>query len=188
MRRLIVSEFVTLDGIAEDPGGAEGFEHGGWAFKFERGAEGDKFKLEETMNAEAMLLGRKTYEGFASAWPERTDEVGFAEKMNGMQKYVVSSTLQEASWNNSLILSGDMADEVAALKSQSGGDILVAGSIQLASALLSAGLIDELRLMVFPTVLGSGRRLFDQGASAPALRLVESRPAGETLTCIYEPK
>jgi dihydrofolate reductase len=188
MRRLIVSEFVTLDGVAEDPGGAEAFEHGGWAFKFDRSAEGDKFKLEETMGAEAMLLGRKTYEGFASAWPERTDDVGFAEKMNGMPKYVISSTLKEASWNNSTILDGDAVKEVSKLKAQPGGDVLVAGSLRLVGALLTAGLIDELRLMVFPTVLGAGRRLFDEGASTPALRLIDSRPAGETLLCVYEPK
>ena len=104
MGRIVVSEFVTLDGVMEDPGGAEGFAHGGWAFKFERGDEGDKFKLDEVMDADAMLLGRVTYEGFAAAWPERTDEAGFAEKMNGMRKYVVSSTLCEATWNNSVVV------------------------------------------------------------------------------------
>lgn len=188
MRRLIVSEFVTLDGIVDDPGGAEDFAQGGWAFKFDRGPEGDRFKLEETMNAEAMLLGRKTYEGFAQAWPERTDEVGFAEKMNTMPKYVVSSTLQEAGWNNSTILGEDAVGEVTELKSGEGGDILVAGSIQLVGALLGADLVDELRLMVFPTVLGAGKRLFADGVAVEALRLVDSRPAGETLICVYEPK
>lgn len=186
MSRLIVSEFVTLDGIAEDPGGAEGFEHGGWAFKFERGPEGERFKLEETMQAESMLLGRKTYEGFAQAWPERTDEVGFADKMNGMPKYVVSSTLQEAGWSNSTILGGDAAEQVRHLKAGSEGDILVAGSLQLVTELLQVHLVDELRLMVYPTVLGTGKRLFD-GVHVPSLRLTDSRPAGETLICVYEP-
>jgi dihydrofolate reductase len=188
MRKLIVSEFVTLDGVMDDPGGSEGLKGGGWAFRFERGPEGDKFKLDETMQAEALLLGRVTYEGFASAWPGRTDEVGFADKMNGMQKYVVSSTLREATWNNTTIISGDLTEEVAKLKAQPGGNLLVAGSRQLVQALLAADLIDELRLMVYPTVLGSGKRLFDEGGGGQDLRLTESRAAGETLICIYEPK
>ena len=116
--RLVVSEFLTLDGVMEDPGGAEGFPGGGWAFRFERGPEGDKFKLDELMAADALLLGRKTYEGFARAWPSMTDEVGFAAKMNSMRKYVVSSTLQHAEWNNSTILSGDIVGEISRLKHQ----------------------------------------------------------------------
>jgi dihydrofolate reductase len=188
MRKLIVSEFVTLDGVMDDPGGSDGLEGGGWAFQFERGAEGNKFKLDETLQADALLLGRITYEGFAAAWPGRSDEMGFAEKMNGMPKYVVSRTLQEATWNNTTIISGDVAAEVAKLKAQPGGDLLVAGSGQLVRALLAAELIDELRLMVYPIVLGTGKRLFDGGGGAKALRLSESRPAGETLICIYEPK
>ena len=131
MGRIVVSEFVTLDGVIEDPGGAEGFAHGGWAFKFERGAEGDKFKLDEVMEADAMLLGRVTYEGFAQAWPERTDEAGFADKMNGMRKYVVSSTLTDPAWNNSVVIRGDLAEEVAKVKAEQAGDILVAGSRRL---------------------------------------------------------
>ena len=109
MSKLVVSEFVTLDGVLEDPGGSEGFDRGGWAFQFERGPEGDKFKLDEALAADALLLGRKTYEGFAEAWPSRTDEVGFAEKMNTMPKYVVSTTLDEAGWNNSTVIKGDVA-------------------------------------------------------------------------------
>ena len=108
MRRIVVSEFMSVDGVMEDPGGAEGFDRGGWAFQFDRGSEGDKFKLDEVMDAEAMLLGRVTYEGFAAAWPERTDDAGFADKMNSMQKFVVSNTLQSADWNNSTIVSGDV--------------------------------------------------------------------------------
>ena len=157
MRRIVVTEFVSLDGVMEDPGGAEGTPDGGWAFKFERGPEGDKYKFDELMAADAMLLGRVTYQGFAQAWPSMTDEVGFADKMNGMRKYVVSSTLEQAEWKNSQILRGDVADEVRKLKAQEGGDILVAGSAQLAHALQDADLVDEYRLMVYPTVLGSGQ-------------------------------
>jgi dihydrofolate reductase len=175
MSRIVVSEFVSLDGVMEDPGGAEGTSYGGWAFKFERGPDGDKYKLDELMAADAMLLGRVTYQGFAQAWPSITDEVGFADKMNGMRKYVVSSTLEQADWNNSEILRGDVADEVRKLKAQPGGDILVAGSARLAHALQAADLVDEYRLMVYPTVLGSGKRLFPDGGRPGGLALVEAR-------------
>jgi dihydrofolate reductase len=181
MRKLIVSEFVTLDGVMEDPGGAEGFERGGWALRFERGPEGDKFKLDEVLEADAMLLGRTTYEGFAEAWPSRTDDVGFADKMNSMAKYVVSTTLEEAAWKNSTVLTRDVAGEVRRLKEQPGGDILVAGSGQLVRALQRNDLVDEYRLMVFPIVLGSGKRLFEEGSESQALQLVDTRPAGEVV-------
>jgi len=164
MGRIVVSEFVTLDGVMEDPGGAETFAHGGWAFKFERGPEGDKFKLDEVMEADAMLLGRLTYEGFAQAWPERTDEAGFAGKMNGMRKYVVSSTLADPTWNNSVVVRGELAEEAAKLKAEHDGDILVAGSRQLVQGLTERHLVDEYRLMVFPTLLGSGKKLFEGAA------------------------
>ena len=178
MSKLVVSEFVTLDGVMEDPGGAEGFDRGGWAFKFERGPEGDKFKLDEVLAAGGLLLGRKTYEGFAAVWPTVTDEVGFAEKMNTMPKYVVSTTLADPEWNNSTVIKGDVAAEVARLKEEAGGDILVAGSGQLVETLMQHDLVDEFRLMVFPVVLGSGKRLFPDGADTTAFRLVEARPAG----------
>jgi dihydrofolate reductase len=178
MSKLVVSEFVTLDGVMEDPGGAEGFDRGGWAFKFERGPDGDKFKLDEVLAAGALLLGRKTYQGFAAVWPTVTDEVGFAEKMNTMPKYVVSTTLAEPEWNNSTVIKGDVAAEVARLKEEAGGDILVAGSGQLVGMLMQHDLVDEFRLMVFPVVLGSGKRLFPDGADATSFRLVEARPAG----------
>jgi dihydrofolate reductase len=187
MGRIVVSEFVSLDGVIEDPGGAEGTAGGGWAFKFERGPDGDKYKLDELMDAEAMLLGRVTYEGFAQAWPSITDEVGFADKMNGMPKYVVSSTLEKAEWNNSRILRGDVAVEVRAMKDQLGGDIVVAGSARLVHALQKADLVDEYRLMVYPTVLGSGKRLFADGGRASALRLVEARPAGAVAIMTLHP-
>ena len=128
MARLVVSQFISIDGVVEDPGGSEEFERGGWAFRFERGAEGDKFKLDEVMGADALLLGRTTYEGFAAAWPSRT---GFADKFNGMPKYVVSSTLSDPGWSNSQVISGDVAAEVATLKERHDGDLLVNGSVQL---------------------------------------------------------
>jgi dihydrofolate reductase len=187
MRRVVVSEFLTLDGVMEDPGGAESFERGGWAFQFDRGPEGDKFKLDEVLDAGAMLLGRTTYEGFAEAWPSRTDDAGFADKMNGMAKYVVSSTLQSADWSNSTVLTGDVVEEVTRLKEGEGADILVFGSARLARTLLEHGLVDELRLMLFPVVLGRGKRLFEDGGEPKSLRLVESRPAGATLILIYAP-
>jgi dihydrofolate reductase len=181
MSKLVVSEFVTLDGVMEDPGGSEGFDRGGWAFQFERGPEGDKFKLDEALAADALLLGRKTYEGFAEAWPSRTDEVGFAEKMNTMPKYVVSTTLDEAGWNNSTVIKGDVAKEVARLKQEPGGNILVYGSGELVRTLMEHDLVDELVLMVFPVVLGSGKRLFQDGVDRTALKLVETKPAGSVV-------
>ena len=179
--KLVVSEFVTLDGVMEDPGGAEGFDRGGWAFKFDRGVEGDKFKLDEVLTAEAMLLGRKTYEGFAAAWPDRTDEAGFADKMNSMPKYVVSRTLTDASWNNTTIISSDVADRVAKLKAKPGGDLLVAGSGELVHELAGHDLVDEYRLMVFPIVLGAGHRLFRGGLAAAPLKVVEVTQAGDVV-------
>jgi dihydrofolate reductase len=186
MRRVIVSEFVTLDGVMEDPGGAEGFERGGWAFRYERGAEGDQFKLDEVMEADAMLLGRVTYQGFAEAWPDRTDEAGFADKMNSMPKYVVSNSLESADWNNSTVIRGDVAAEIAALKQGPGGDLLVAGSGTLVDTLRRHDLVDEYRLMVFPVVLGTGKRLFADG-DMNSLRLVETQPTGEVVILRLEP-
>ena len=174
MGRIVVTEFVSLDGVFEDPGGAEGFEHGGWSFSFNRGEDGDAFKLEELRASDAQLLGRVTYEGFARAWPSIADEQGFAAKMNEMPKYVVSSTLTDAAWTNSTVIG--LAD-VAGLKDRYAGDILVAGSGQLVRGLTDAGLVDEYRLMVFPVVLGSGRRLFD-GVKLTRLNLAGSTPVG----------
>jgi|SRR4051794_3565036 len=188
MGRIVVTEFITLDGVIEDPGGSEGWEKGGWAFQFDRGQEGDQFKLDETIESEAMLLGRRTYEGFAAAWPSRDDEMGFARKMNGMPKYVVSSTLTDPVWENTTVLSGELAESVRRLKGEVDGMILVAGSAQLVEALREAGLVDEYRLMIFPVVLGSGTRLFGEGGSGTtAMRVVESRPAGATLIVRLEP-
>jgi dihydrofolate reductase len=171
---LVVSEFVTLDGVMEDPGGAEGFERGGWAFRYPRG-EADTYKLDELMKADALLLGRFTYEGFAEAWPEREGTGEFGEKMNSMPKFVVSSTLEHAGWKNTTVLSGELGDEVAGLVSRFEGDILVSGSAQLVRELLALGLVDELRLMVFPVILGAGKRLFADGPSELGLVLVDAR-------------
>jgi len=187
MGRIVVTEFVSLDGVMEDPGGSENFEHGGWSFEFERGEEGDRFKLEEALEADALLLGRVTYEGFAEAWPSRSGE--FADKFNEMPKYVVSSTLEEAEWNNSTVLEGDVAEAVSELR-QDGpdGDIVVHGSAQLVQALLEHELVDELRLMVFPVVLGSGKRLFGETSDKRRLRLADSKIVGDDVTIlVYEP-
>ncbi len=186
MRKVIVSEFITLDGVMEDPGGADHFERGGWAFQFERGPEGDKFKLDEVMEAGALLLGRKTYEGFAAAWPSRTGE--FADKMNGMPKYVVSTTLDHAGWNNTTVIKGDVAGEVAKLKAGPGQDILIAGSGQLIHHLMQHDLIDEYRLMVYPVILGKGQRLFEPGNSRRDLHLAEIKPVRSgILILVYHP-
>lgn len=188
MGRIVVTEFVSLDGVIEAPGGGEDYRHAGWTFEIDRGKEGDAFKLDELHEAEAQLLGRVTYEGFAAAWPTIEDEAGFAEKMNAMPKYVVSSTLREASWNNSTILSGDVAEEVAKLKREVDGAILVAGSAQLVQAMIEHDLVDELRLMVFPVLLGSGKRLFGEVAEKKSLRLVSSRELGDGIALLtYEP-
>jgi dihydrofolate reductase len=182
--KIVISQFVTVDGVIEDPGGSEGFERGGWAFQFERGPEGDQFKLDELMAADVLLLGRVTYEGFAEAWPSRSGD--FADKFNNMPKYVVSTTMDEATWNNSTLIK-DAVVEVAELKEEHGGDILVNGSAQLVQTLTENDLVDEYRLMVFPVVLGSGKRLVDATSKAVPLRLVDSKPAGECFIHIYQP-
>jgi dihydrofolate reductase len=177
MGKIVVTEFVSLDGVMEDPGGAEGFKHGGWTFEIARGDEGDKFKLDETMASAALLLGRVTYKGFADAWPSRTGE--FADKFNTMPKYVVSSTLEDPSWTNTTVLTGDPVAAVVKLKQEVDGEIVVHGSAQLAQTLLEHDLVDELRLMVFPVVLGSGKRLFGKTSAKKPLRLVDSKIVGD---------
>jgi dihydrofolate reductase len=184
MGRIVVTEFVSLDGVMEDPGGAEGFEHGGWSFEISRGEEGDRFKLEETMSSDALLLGRVTYEGFAAAWPSREGE--FADRFNSMPKYVVSSTLERPDWSNTTVLRGDLSEEVARLRAAHEGDVVVHGSATLVQALLDRDLVDELRLMVFPVVLGGGKRLFGTSAKKP-LRLVDSKVVGDGVAILrYE--
>ena len=179
MGRIVVTEFVSLDGVMEAPGGGENYKHAGWTFEINRGGEGDKFKLDELTEADAQLLGRVTYEGFAAAWPTMNDEAGFADKMNAMPKYVVSSTLQSADWNNSTILSGNFVEEIKKLKEDVDGVILVAGSAQLVQALVEHDLVDELRLMVFPVVLGSGKRLFGEATDKKSLKLVDTKIVGD---------
>jgi dihydrofolate reductase len=178
MGKIVATEFISLDGVIEDPGGAEDFEHGGWTFAIPRGEEGDEFKLGELEEAEAQLLGRVTYEGFAAAWPTMEDEVGFAEKMNSMPKYVYSTTLTAADWQNSTIVSGDFATSIAKVKEEVGGVILVAGSAQLVQGLIAADLLDELRLMVFPVILGGGKRLFAEDGRKVPLALADARTIG----------
>lgn len=185
MSRIVVSEFVTLDGVAQDPGGAGEFPQGGWAFKFDRGPEGDRFKLDETLTAAALLLGRRTYEGFADAWPSRAGE--FADKMNTMPKYVASTTLETTQWNNSTVIREAVPARVQQLKHELDGDILVVGSTQLVQTLIAEDLVDEYRLMIFPTVLGTGQALFPSGGTPADLRIADLRRAGETMLMIAHP-
>jgi len=186
MGRIVVTEFVSLDGVVEAPGGGEDFEHGGWSFAISRGEEGDKFKLDETLKSEALLLGRVTYEGFAAAWPSRTDE--FADKFNNMPKYVVSSTLENPEWNNSKVLKGDVVEKVSKLKEEQDGDIVVHGSPTLVQTLVEHDLVDEFHLMVFPVVLGSGKRLFGKTSDKKSLKLADSKMVGDGVAIlVYEP-
>jgi dihydrofolate reductase len=192
MGRIVVSEFVSVDGVMEDPGGSEGTRNAGWTFRFDRGDDGDRFKLDEVLDAGALLLGRVTYQGFASAWPTIEDAVGFAAKMNAMPKYVVSNTLadDDADWNNSAILRGDAVAEVTALKATFDGDLLVNGSASLVQLLAAHGLVDEYRLMVFPVLLGSGKRLFGDLDEAPFLDLDSVQTVGNDgiVVLTYHPR
>jgi dihydrofolate reductase len=186
MGKLVVTQFVSLDGVFEDPGGAEGYEYGGWTFEYDRGEEGDKFKFDELMDAEVQLFGRVTYEGFAAAWPSR--EGAFAEKINTAPKYVVSTTLTDPEWQNTTVISSDVIGAITELKEQTAGAILVAGSGTLVGTLLEAGAVDELRLMVFPTILGRGKRLFPDGIDRLKFKLTQSRQVGPdgVLVQVYE--
>ena len=184
MGKLVVTEFVTLDGVMEDPGGAEG-GRGGWAFKFEQGPDGQKFKYDELMASDAQLLGRVTYEGFAKAWPTMEGTGDFGEKMNEMPKFVVSRTLKSAEWNNTTVLTGNVAEEVGKLKAQFSGDVLVAGSAMLVQSLLAENLVDELHLMVFPTLLGAGKRLFSDGVDTTSFDLVETKQTGSVVILTF---
>ncbi|HWC39984.1 MAG TPA: dihydrofolate reductase family protein [Acidimicrobiales bacterium] len=175
MGKLVVTEFVSVDGVFEDPGGAEDYEHGAWTFEYDRGEDGNQFKLDELMEAEVHLLGRVTYEGFAAAWPSREGE--FAERLNSAKKVVVSTTLTDPEWQNTTVIS-DLPGQIAELKADTDGMILVAGSGTLVRTLLEHDLVDELRLMVFPTILGRGKRIFPEGIDRLRLRLVEARTVG----------
>jgi dihydrofolate reductase len=176
MGKLVVTEFVSMDGVFEDPGGSEKYEHGGWTFEYDRGDEGNSFKMDELLDADVQLLGRVTYEGFADAWPSRDGP--FADKLNNDPKVVVSTTLENPTWKNTTIVSDDVVGRISKLKEDTDGSILVAGSGTLVATLLENDLVDELRLMVFPTILGRGRRLFPVGIDRLKLKLVEARQVG----------
>lgn len=183
MGKLVVSEFITLDGVIDDPGG-QSTEHGGWAFRFDRGDEGNRFKYEELMAADAQLLGRNTYNGFAAAWPNMNQDE-FGQKMNSMPKHVVTSSALAPEWQNSSRLEGDLAEAVRGLKERYRGDILVAGSRQLVQGLNELELIDELRLLVYPIVLGQGKRLFPETGPERPLRQLEAKASGECSILTY---
>jgi dihydrofolate reductase len=185
MGKLVVTEFVSLDGVMQAPGG-EDFKYPGWTFAFDRGEDGNQFKLQETLESEAILIGRVTYESFAGAWPSREGE--FADKFNSMPKYVVSSTLENPEWNNTTVIKGDAVEAASKLKEEIDGIIQVPGSLRLVQALIEADLVDELHLMVFPVVLGTGRRLFGETSEKSNWRLTEAKPVGPegVLVLIYE--
>jgi dihydrofolate reductase len=185
MGTIVISENVSLDGVIEDPTGAEGFRLGGWFWETDRGEDGEKFTLDKTLGTEALLLGRRSYEFFAATWPPRGGEL--ADKMNGLPKYVVSSTLEDPGWNNSSVLKGDVVDEVSKLKQALDGEIVVLGSSQLARTLIERDLVDELRLMIYPVVLGAGARLFGNTSDKKPLRLVDTQTVGDGIAVLtYE--
>jgi dihydrofolate reductase len=185
MGKLVVTEFVSIDGVMQAPGG-ENFKYPGWTFGFDRGEDGNQFKLQETLDSEVLLIGKVTYESFAGAWPSREGE--FADKFNSMPKYVVSSTLEAPEWNNTTVLRGDAVEAASKLKKDTDGIIQVPGSLRLVQALVENDLVDELHLMVFPVVLGTGRRLFGETSEKSDWRLIEARPVGPdgVLVLIYE--
>jgi dihydrofolate reductase len=190
MGKVVISEFISIDGVIEDPGGAEDFDRGGWTFKFDQGDDGGAFKFDEVKAADALLLGRVTYEGFAAAWPTMEGTGEFGERMNTMPKYVVSSTLTDPEWSNTTVLGADWVERVSQLRSAPGGDLLVNGSGRLARGLAEHGLVDEYRLMVFPIVVGAGARLFGDTTSEAPLTLLESRTVGSDgiVVLTYAPK
>ncbi len=188
MGRIVISENVSLDGVIEDPAGDEGFRRGGWVGRVgDRGREeAAKVLLDEAVGTEALLLGRRTYEFFAARWPSRSGEL--AARLNSLPKYVVSSTLEVPDWNNSTVLAGDVANEVSKLKQELNGEIVIYGSFQLLRTLLEHDLVDELRLMIYPVVLGAGERLFGETSDKKAMRLVDTRTVGDDLALLtYEP-
>jgi dihydrofolate reductase len=183
--RITVTEFVSLDGVMEAPGG-EDFKYPGWSFEFDRGDDGNQFKLDETMAADALLIGRRTYESFAGAWPER--EGPFADKFNEMPKFVVSTTLSDPEWNNTTVLgSGDATAQVRELKESFDGELQVPGSHRLVQELIASDLVDQVNLMVFPVVLGTGKRAFEETPDRRTFRLADSKVVGEgVLVLVYE--
>jgi dihydrofolate reductase len=195
MGRIVVTELVSLDGVSDDPAGFEDFERGGWTYELDsdgervmlRGEGGEEFNVAEARDSAALLLGRKTYEGFAVIWPQQEGRP-LADILNRMPKYVLSSTLEDAEWDNTIVLSGELTKEVERLKREIDGEILVYGSTQLVQALIEQGLVDELRLMVHPVVVGAGRRLFGETRDKWSLRLVDTKQVGEGVIILtYEP-
>jgi dihydrofolate reductase len=183
--RIVVTEFISLDGVIEDPGGSESFRDGGWTFEYGQDEQGGKFKLDETLESDALLLGRVTYEGFAAAWPALQGE--FADKFNSMPKYVVSTTLTEPSWTNSSVISGDVVEEITKLRDSQDAIFVVHGSAQLVQTLIEHDLVDELRLMVFPVILGAGKRLFGETTAKRPLTRTDSIRLGNGVDIlIYE--
>ncbi len=183
MGSIVVTEYISLDGVIEAPGGTEDFRHVNWAMEFNRGPEGQRFKDEETLASEALLLGRITYEEFAKAWPTMEGEV--ADKLNSMPKYIVSSTLREPlEWNNATLLGDDLVAETRRLREDLGGDIVVHGSAQVAQELFEHDLVDELRLMLYPVVLGTGKRLFGEMSDKRRWHLTESKAAGDGIVIL----
>ncbi len=174
MRKIIATEFITLDGVMEDPGGAEESKHGGWSGQYWN-AEAQQYKFDELFKTDALLLGRVTYESFAAAWPSMTDEDGFADRMNSLPKYIVSETLDHAAWNNSILINEEVTKQISNLKLEDGQDIVIHGSDELINSLLPHGLIDEVRLMVFPIVLGEGKRLFKATSELSHFTLLETK-------------
>ncbi len=184
MGKIVVTEFSSLDGVMEAPGG-EDFKYKGWSFEFDRGDDGNQFKLDETREADALLLGRRTYESFAGAWPNREGE--FADKFNSMPKYLVSSTIKDPEWNNTTVLEGDVVEAVRKLREEVDGVIQVPGSRQLVQDLVENDLVDQVNLMIFPVVLGTGKRVFGEYSDKKAMRLVDSKTVGEgVVILIYE--
>jgi dihydrofolate reductase len=184
MGSIWVTEFVSLDGVMEAPGGDDNFERGAWSFEFDRGDEGNAFKTGETTDADAMLLGRRTYEAFAGAWSSREGE--FADVFNNMPKYVVSSTIENPQWGETTVLQGDVATAVAEARDRHEGHLIVHGSCQLVQTLIEEDLVDELRLMVFPIVVGYGKRLFGDTSGTRKLKLAEANSVGDgVLTLVY---
>jgi dihydrofolate reductase len=184
MGRIVMSENVSLDGVIEDPAGDEGFRLGGWVGRIATRPAVAKLALDEALGAEALLLGRRSYEWFAARWPSRTGEL--ADRLNGLPKYVVSSTLEDPDWNNSTILNGDVVEEVSQLRRELDGDSLVPGSFQLLRTLMERDLVDELPLKVFPVVLGAGRRLFGETSDRKSMRLVDNRTVEDCVVLTYE--
>ena len=173
MGRIVVSENVSLDGVVEDPSGDEGFERGGWVGLIADRREVARATLDEALRTEAWLLGRRSYEFFAARWPSRTGDL--ADRMNNLPKYVVSETLEDPGWNNSTVLKGDVVNEVSELRQQLNGEIVVLGSFRLLRTLLEHDLVDELRLKIYPVVLGAGERLFGETSDQKPMRLVDSQ-------------